>query len=910
MRKKIRRILAVLLFLSMTVFYAFENGVVARASVDGVEEPYYPEDYTEYYEDTFYVDDPTYYESGPDMEGTDDHGQSQDLPWHDDEYRIVSDTYNVSFGKTPRGGVALEYIPIMITNLSDNPINLAWYKIDAEKIFLVDAPDSLYVGSNENAVFYVSMDTNYYAGSYSATLLIGSDEDPDFSQGVEITLSGTLVDPSPIVYSVEVYPAEVTMSRGAMQSFRATVEGEFDPDESVTWTLCGNTDSKTSIDSQGHLKIGEDEDADALSVFATSVCDPSVSDYANIYIEDGNYTVTTCSNPGNGGTTVGGGTVKRRGSLTVNAAPNNGFSFVNWTMDGKEVSTSPQYKVSEIRKNVSLVANFRPTACFVKVTKNNDKAGRVTDSRSVNYGDSITLDATENSGYSFEGWYENDKFISSSRTINVTNITSNREFVAKFTQSIFNVQVQANPTNVGMVSGSGNYSKGANVAISAKAVEGYRFVSWTVNNEVISTEPNCTIKNIDRDFVLVAIFEPVKVTTYEIAATVATGSGSISPSGLTTVAKGSSMIYTFAPANGYIISAVAVDGKQLGAVSSYSFSNIDSNHTIAVAFCPKPVEDGKIRKNVEGEKSVDTVKPTPLPVVKNDEEGNMTTEPVQYDNHQEEADAANEENNVVPEITGNDEFVDYDDLTGILQIANITEEQAERFIDDEKDMCLMELAARNQYFKVTVHNEYAQDPMETENTSFMNLVSIPNLQDVVDKMFSKEEKISILRGNEAGVNINIFNNDALQTYDDKQIEKIAQKDNVNIGTYFEIVMMKTTQGSSSIVTETQVPMRIVMKIPDNLMAQGREFCAIRAHQGKDGNLKVSFLQDLDDNPATLTFETGEFSSYAIGYIGGEEGTFTKKNVMIAMMGLVGVALIITVVGLIGMRHKKRRHRKH
>lgn len=904
MKRRVERVLALILSLVMIALPVFGTQVVSWA------EEGYDENFTDYYDGEYYYDDPSYYESAPTVMQTDDGGESGDPSWHDDDYTIVADTYNVSFGRVPMSGYALEYIPITITNMSSNPINLAWYKSDAEKVFLVDAPDSLYLGAGENLKFYVSMDTDYYAGSYSATLLIGSDEDPDFSQGVTISLSGTLTEPDPIVYSVEVYPSQITMARGALENFWADVEGDFLPDYTVEWSILGNTDVSTTIDKNGYLSIGDNENADMISVYACSIYDRSVTDYANVYIESENYTVTTCSNPGNGGTTVGGGAVKRGGSLTVNAAPNNGYEFVNWTMDGKEVSTSPQYTVSGIRKNISLVANFRSTACYVKVTKNNDKAGKVTDSRSVKYGDNMTLDATANSGYTFEGWYENDKFISSSKTINITNITSNREFVAKFSQNVFNVQVQANPSNVGMVSGSGNYSKGSNVAISAKPVEGYRFVSWMVNNEVISTDANCTIKNVDRDFVLVAIFEPKQVKTYEIAATVATGSGQISPSGLTKVAEGSSMVYTFAPANGYIISAVAVDGKQLGAISSYSFTNIGSNHSIAVAFSPKPTDTGKINKNTQTDNPGKSAKPTPLPVVKNDEDGKMTNEPVEYDNRQEEADIINEETNVVPEMTGNDEYVNLDELTGVLQIANITEEQAGKFIDDDKDLCLLELAARNQYLKVTVHNEYAQTPTETENSSFMNLVSMPNLQEVVDRMFTKEEKLTILRGNDAAVNVNIFDNTDLQTRDDKEIARIAQKDNVNIGKYFEIVMMKTYQGASSIVTETQVPMRIVMKVPEELKASGRTFCVIRAHQGQDGNLTVSFLQDLDDDPTTITIETNQFSSYAIGYIGGDEGTFTKKNVVISLMIMVVIAIIATVVCgiVISVKHRRRRKR--
>lgn len=70
-------------------------------------------------------------------------------------------------------------------------------------------------------------------------------------------------------------------------------------------------------------------------------------------------------------------------------------------------------------------------------------------------------------------------------------------------------------------------------------------------------------------------------TTYSIS-TIVEGSGSIS--GPTTAAEGESITLTFVPNEGYVISNVTVDGVAMGAVSSYSFDNINSNHTVVVTF--------------------------------------------------------------------------------------------------------------------------------------------------------------------------------------------------------------------------------------------------------------------------------------------------------------------------------------
>ncbi|PKM73128.1 MAG: hypothetical protein CVU91_06060 [Firmicutes bacterium HGW-Firmicutes-16] len=70
---------------------------------------------------------------------------------------------------------------------------------------------------------------------------------------------------------------------------------------------------------------------------------------------------------------------------------------------------------------------------------------------------------------------------------------------------------------------------------------------------------------------------------YTIEATAGDG-GSISPSGTANVTKGSSKTYTITPENGYAISNVLVDGVSVGAVSSYTFSNITATHTIKAVF--------------------------------------------------------------------------------------------------------------------------------------------------------------------------------------------------------------------------------------------------------------------------------------------------------------------------------------
>jgi len=64
--------------------------------------------------------------------------------------------------------------------------------------------------------------------------------------------------------------------------------------------------------------------------------------------------------------------------------------------------------------------------------------------------------------------------------------------------------------------------------------------------------------------------------------------GSISPSGSITVNQGSDKSFTITPNTGYQIDDVLVDGSSMGAVSSYTFTNVTQDHTIYATFVSDP----------------------------------------------------------------------------------------------------------------------------------------------------------------------------------------------------------------------------------------------------------------------------------------------------------------------------------
>ena len=72
--------------------------------------------------------------------------------------------------------------------------------------------------------------------------------------------------------------------------------------------------------------------------------------------------------------------------------------------------------------------------------------------------------------------------------------------------------------------------------------------------------------------------------TYHTIRAISGLTGSISPSGWTSVRHGWDQTFTITPDKGYAVAKVLVDGKSVGSVKSYTFKNVTTDHTIEVVF--------------------------------------------------------------------------------------------------------------------------------------------------------------------------------------------------------------------------------------------------------------------------------------------------------------------------------------
>lgn len=808
-------------------------------------------------------------------------------------YVLEPDRTQISFGSLEQGS-AVRGQDIVLTNQGAADIFLQWREADYHDSISVDAPETDFLAAGESCIFTVEANTALEPGIYNSFILFGDKEDAYFERGVQVTVSLEITKPvpaAPAITSVSISPGTVVASKGGSCTFTASVSGEHDYSREVAWSVSGQTSRNTFIDGNGALYVGSDETASSLVVKAVSRQDSRYSASALVSLQASSYFIQLKASPENGGAVYGSGAVQEGGYAVISAAPNNGFVFDGWYRDNDKVSGNSQYVVDNIRSDGTYTARFQPVNCRINITVNNSNGGTATESRTIGYGENMTLEAWAKDGYQFDGWMENGNIVSKDSKMQLNRVTDSRSFTAMFSQNRFSLSLTCSPANTGTLSGQGTYQKGSDVRIKAVPARGYRFAGWTENGNAVSTEQEYTVKDIARDMCLAAVFEKDQAKTYTITAA-ASAYGTITPEGKSTVAEGAWILYAITPKSGYLIKNVYVDGKAIGATASYNFAQVGENHTISADFAPIPETDKKGSGAVSGT--------------------NQPEEPKTGSAADEDTSGRND--------AGMDEqlqAVEMNRLTGTLQYLNISVQEAERRIAESDEVELMKGALETGDLQVTIQNDFADTEQETSYSSFYENSGVPNFEIVLEHLLSTEEKLEMLRG-DVPVSINLHIEDA-NGEEPPQVQKAFAENKLpgmNIGQYFEVFLMATKNNDTQMVSQLPKALKVVINVPPHLKMENRKFYILRLHTKEDGSQELAQLVDEDNNPDTITFSTDRFSPYAIAYIDWQPESDEFPEVVesepnnrrlrnAAGIVIVFMALAVTVTGILYIVGKKR-----
>ena len=291
------------------------------------------------------------------------------------------------------------------------------------------------------------------------------------------------------------------------------------------------------------------------------------------------YTITATANPTAGGTVSGAGEFNHGASCTLTATANTGYTFTNWTENGSVVSSNANYTFT-VTGNRTLVANFTLNTYTVATAANPAAGGTVSGDGEYNHGESCTVTATANTGYTFSNWTENGSVVSTNSSYTFT-VEGNRNLVANFSNITYTITVSANPSNSGTATGGGTYNHGQSCTVIATSADGYTFTNWTENGSVVSTNANYTF-TVTGDRALVANFEEQAPDTYNINVSPNPNVGGTVTGGGNYM-EGEQCTVTATANNGYTFVQWTENGNQVSTDASYTFT-VAGNRTLVAEF--------------------------------------------------------------------------------------------------------------------------------------------------------------------------------------------------------------------------------------------------------------------------------------------------------------------------------------
>ena len=198
---------------------------------------------------------------------------------------------------------------------------------------------------------------------------------------------------------------------GTIEGTGTLVPGEYEvtivPSEAYEFLRWENMHKKVLSDEET-LKINLESDTAIIAVVTPKIHQLIIECTAGSESFGGTITGDLVFDPFAGSGAQGINYIKHGTQLLLSATPFEGYEFVNWTIEGAEISTDATFTYT-VTADVTLVANFKIKEYVVNVYPNMPEYGEVNvsgliEDGVVKHGTTLDLLATPKSGYHFVCW--------------------------------------------------------------------------------------------------------------------------------------------------------------------------------------------------------------------------------------------------------------------------------------------------------------------------------------------------------------------------------------------------------------------------------------------------------------------------------------------------------------------------
>ncbi len=306
---------------------------------------------------------------------------------------------------------------------------------------------------------------------------------------------------------------------------------------------------------------------------------------AIVHVTGGTVYTITASAGANGTISPSGAVgVSQGGTQAFTITPSTGYHVADVLVDGASVGAVTSYTFTNVQANHTISASFAINT--YTLTASAGAGGTIAPNgvTTVNYGGSQGYTITPSTGYHVVSVVVDGSSVGAVTSYTFTNVTANHTISATFAINTYTLTASAGAGGTIAPNGVTTVNHGASQGYTITPNAGYHVVDVLVDGGSVGSVGAYTFANVTANHTIGASFA---IDTFTITASANAG-GTITPSGVTTLNYGGAQSYSIAASFGFHIADVLVDGASVGAVTAYSFTNVQANHTIAVTF----VSDG------------------------------------------------------------------------------------------------------------------------------------------------------------------------------------------------------------------------------------------------------------------------------------------------------------------------------
>jgi hypothetical protein len=261
---------------------------------------------------------------------------------------------------------------------------------------------------------------------------------------------------------------------------------------------------------------------------------------------------------------------------TISFIPDSGYMVDFVKVNGNTVDSTNTYTFNNISSDQNIEVTFIKSHQINTIPSIH---GNIYGPTIVKEGSSHTYTIIPNTGYMIDSLIIDGLLVNDASNYTFSNINSNHSIYASFKLETYNVSVISNQGGTTSINGSFQITYTSQQTIYFTPNIGYAVDIVKVNGVLVDSVNSYTFKLVSAN----QTFEVVFVKLYQIKIQ-SSGSGTISPAGITKYKMGSEITYDFTPNENYFIDQVLLDGVNINAVYNYTFNNINSDHELFVLF--------------------------------------------------------------------------------------------------------------------------------------------------------------------------------------------------------------------------------------------------------------------------------------------------------------------------------------